>query len=153
MEFVFDIRQMSSGDDVFILEPDTPKRPKSMAVPDRGPGWDTQLSRALYAYLSSGDNQLSFLEGDIIALMGQLICSFRQKSRVHCQATPHEVLIFNLFQFTRKIVLEFSRFSMIKLIACFLPTWIIVSAKDTHILKQLLTSFYSTHFYIIRNTF
>ncbi|KAJ4446166.1 hypothetical protein ANN_12859 [Periplaneta americana] len=51
--------------------PDTPTRPKSMAVPDRGPGWDTQLARALYAYLSSGDNQLSFLEGDIIALMGE----------------------------------------------------------------------------------
>ncbi|PNF29375.1 hypothetical protein B7P43_G07687, partial [Cryptotermes secundus] len=51
--------------------PDTPSRPKSMAVPDRGPGWDTQLARALYAYLSSGDNQLSFLEGDIIALMGE----------------------------------------------------------------------------------
>lgn len=42
-----------------------------MAVPDRGPGWDMQLARALYAYLSSGDNQLSFLEGDIIALMGE----------------------------------------------------------------------------------
>jgi hypothetical protein len=56
---------------VSVLDPDTPTRPKSMAVPDRGPGWDTQLARALYAYLSSGDNQLSFLEGDIIALMGE----------------------------------------------------------------------------------
>lgn len=55
----------------FYLDPETPTRPKSMAVPDRGPGWDTQLARALYAYLSSGDNQLSFLEGDIIALMGE----------------------------------------------------------------------------------
>ncbi|XP_069695661.1 BAR/IMD domain-containing adapter protein 2 isoform X2 [Periplaneta americana] len=54
-----------------VQDPDTPTRPKSMAVPDRGPGWDTQLARALYAYLSSGDNQLSFLEGDIIALMGE----------------------------------------------------------------------------------
>ena len=67
---------ISNADDVFIVDPDTPTRPKSIAVPDRGPGWDTQLSRALYAYLSSGDNQLSFLEGDIIALMGQFICSF-----------------------------------------------------------------------------
>jgi hypothetical protein len=62
---------MSNADEtVFVSDPDTPTRPKSMAVPDRGPGWDTQLARALYAYLSSGDNQLSFLEGDIIALMG-----------------------------------------------------------------------------------
>ncbi|PSN55567.1 hypothetical protein C0J52_12123 [Blattella germanica] len=53
-----------------VQDPDTPTRPKSMAVPDRGSGWDTQLARAMYAYLSSGDNQLSFLEGDIIALMG-----------------------------------------------------------------------------------
>ncbi|KAJ9591290.1 hypothetical protein L9F63_002164, partial [Diploptera punctata] len=53
-----------------VQNPDTPTRPKSMAVPDRGASWDTQLARAMYAYLSSGENQLSFLEGDIIALMG-----------------------------------------------------------------------------------
>ncbi|RZB40612.1 GATA zinc finger domain-containing protein 14, partial [Asbolus verrucosus] len=46
------------------------RRPKSMAVPPP-PQWDTQLARALYAYLSSGDNQLSFLEGDLIALIGE----------------------------------------------------------------------------------
>ncbi|KAJ8870939.1 hypothetical protein PR048_027241 [Dryococelus australis] len=51
-----------------FADPDTPSRPKSMAVPERG-GWESPLARALYAYLSSGDNQLSFLEGDIIALM------------------------------------------------------------------------------------
>lgn len=31
---------------------------------------ETSLARALFAYLSSGENQLSFLEGDLIALMG-----------------------------------------------------------------------------------
>lgn len=42
-----------------------------MAVPPvPPPQWDTQLARALYAYLSSGDNQLSFLEGDVISLIG-----------------------------------------------------------------------------------
>uniref|UniRef100_A0A023F2Z6 Putative insulin receptor tyrosine kinase substrate-like protein n=1 Tax=Triatoma infestans TaxID=30076 RepID=A0A023F2Z6_TRIIF len=46
------------------------RRPKSMAVPDTST-WDTPLARALYAYLSSGENQLSFLEGDVIALMGE----------------------------------------------------------------------------------
>jgi hypothetical protein len=59
------------GTNFFYSDPDTPTRPKSMAVPDRGQVWDTQLVRALYAYLSSGDNQLSFLEGDVIALMGK----------------------------------------------------------------------------------
>lgn len=35
-------------------------------------GWgDAPLARALFAYLSSGENQLSFLEGDLIALMGE----------------------------------------------------------------------------------
>ncbi|XP_044749979.1 GATA zinc finger domain-containing protein 14 isoform X2 [Coccinella septempunctata] len=47
-----------------------PRRPKSMAVPPP-PQWDTQLARALYAYLSSGENQLSFLEGDLISLIGE----------------------------------------------------------------------------------
>lgn len=35
------------------------------------PKWDQRtISRGLYAYLSSGENQLSFLEGDRIALVG-----------------------------------------------------------------------------------
>lgn len=46
------------------------RRPKSMAIPPP-PQWDTQLARALYAYLSSGENQLSFLEGDLISLIGE----------------------------------------------------------------------------------
>uniref|UniRef100_A0A0A9XZ35 Brain-specific angiogenesis inhibitor 1-associated protein 2-like protein 1 n=1 Tax=Lygus hesperus TaxID=30085 RepID=A0A0A9XZ35_LYGHE len=50
--------------------PSPERRPKSMAVPDTST-WDTPLARALYAYLSSGENQLSFLEGDVIALMGE----------------------------------------------------------------------------------
>ncbi|XP_049772965.1 brain-specific angiogenesis inhibitor 1-associated protein 2 [Schistocerca cancellata] len=50
------------------LEQEPEPRPKSMAVAS---GWDNQLARALYAYLSSGDNQLSFLEGDLIALIGE----------------------------------------------------------------------------------
>ncbi|XP_076031113.1 uncharacterized protein LOC143019361 [Oratosquilla oratoria] len=44
-------------------------RPKSMAVPDDASR--RTLARALYAYLSSGENQLSFHEGDIIALIGE----------------------------------------------------------------------------------
>ncbi|XP_046382750.1 uncharacterized protein LOC124153533 [Ischnura elegans] len=77
-----------------VHEPDTPPaRPKSMAVPEVHGGTgrrvnsglrsrteedvtvDTsgggQVARALYAYLSSGENQLSFLEGDLISLMGE----------------------------------------------------------------------------------
>ncbi|VVC29209.1 Hypothetical protein CINCED_3A013528 [Cinara cedri] len=48
-------------------------RPKSMAVVDNG--WESQgntnLVQATYAYLSSGDNQLSFHEGDTIAISGE----------------------------------------------------------------------------------
>ncbi|KAH1008383.1 hypothetical protein HUJ05_008938 [Dendroctonus ponderosae] len=52
-------------------ENNTPsRRPKSMAVPPP-PTWEAQLARALYAYLSSGENQLSFHEGDLIALIGE----------------------------------------------------------------------------------
>nr|CAD7453900.1 unnamed protein product [Timema tahoe] len=61
---------LSASTHSLAQEPVTPTRPKSMAVPDRG-GWDSPLARAMYAYLSSGDNQLSFLEGDIISLMGE----------------------------------------------------------------------------------
>lgn len=49
----------------------SPVRPQSLAVPSSGRGWGSPLARALYAYLSSGENQLSFLEGDILALMGE----------------------------------------------------------------------------------
>lgn len=56
---------------ITTLDSNTPtRRPKSMAIPPP-PQWDTQLARALYAYLSSGENQLSFLEGDLISLIGE----------------------------------------------------------------------------------
>lgn len=62
---------LTSSTNSLTHEMNTPeRRPKSMAVPDTST-WDTPLARALYAYLSSGENQLSFLEGDIIALMGE----------------------------------------------------------------------------------
>lgn len=51
--------------------PRSPLRPQSLAVAGSGRGWGSPLARALYAYLSSGENQLSFLEGDILALMGE----------------------------------------------------------------------------------
>ncbi|XP_050542475.1 brain-specific angiogenesis inhibitor 1-associated protein 2-like protein 1 isoform X2 [Daktulosphaira vitifoliae] len=47
-------------------------RPKSMAIVDNG--WESQgpnLVQAIYAYLSSGENQLSFHEGDTIAVTGE----------------------------------------------------------------------------------
>ncbi|CAG7629010.1 unnamed protein product [Allacma fusca] len=43
-------------------------RPKSLAVATETS--NTGYAKALYAYLSSGENQLSFLEGDIIGLIG-----------------------------------------------------------------------------------
>lgn len=73
---------------VFTEVPETPPRPRSMAPASRNSagvmspgvvagGWgDSPLARALFAYLSSGENQLSFLEGDLISLMG----NFRDSS-------------------------------------------------------------------------
>lgn len=68
--------------------PETPPRPRSMAPASRnsvvgtsggtsgtgsssGAWGEASLARALFAYLSSGENQLSFHEGDLIALMGE----------------------------------------------------------------------------------
>ncbi|KAJ8925121.1 hypothetical protein NQ315_001303 [Exocentrus adspersus] len=62
---------LNSSTNSLAQEGHTPsRRPKSMAVPPP-PSWDCQLARALYAYLSSGENQLSFHEGDLIALIGE----------------------------------------------------------------------------------
>jgi len=44
-------------------------RPASLAVSTESSAGG--VAKALYAYLSSGDNQLSFLEGDIIMLIGK----------------------------------------------------------------------------------
>ncbi|XP_020300106.1 zinc finger CCCH domain-containing protein 13 isoform X2 [Pseudomyrmex gracilis] len=80
--------------------PETPPRPRSMAPPTSRSsggggggsigvstgGWgDAPLARALFAYLSSGENQLSFLEGDLIALMGdrQKGWQFGENLRTH----------------------------------------------------------------------
>ncbi|XP_023313731.1 uncharacterized protein LOC106653300 [Trichogramma pretiosum] len=80
--------------------PDTPPRPRSMVPVSRnsialssnliagGTGWGTEapLARALFAYLSSGENQLSFHEGDLIALMGdrQKGWQFGENLRTQC---------------------------------------------------------------------
>lgn len=50
-------------------------------------GWgDAPLARALFAYLSSGENQLSFLEGDLIALMGKsdVLATFVDTVHANC---------------------------------------------------------------------
>ncbi|XP_065564058.1 BAR/IMD domain-containing adapter protein 2-like isoform X2 [Artemia franciscana] len=52
----------SSGTESTVRHP----RPRSLALDPGGKG----LARALYAYLSSGENQLSFLENDTIFLLG-----------------------------------------------------------------------------------
>nr|XP_031837086.1 uncharacterized protein LOC116428956 [Nomia melanderi] len=82
--------------------PEIPPRPRSMAPPASrnsssgggggsgtgvsSGGWgDAPLARAVYAYLSSGENQLSFLEDDLIALMGdrQKGWQFGENLRTH----------------------------------------------------------------------
>ncbi|XP_026469300.1 uncharacterized protein LOC113373210 isoform X2 [Ctenocephalides felis] len=73
-----ELQLSTAGDD----DSATPsRRPRSVAVPSTAvpsqppptAPWDPApvLCRALYAYLSSGDSQLSFLEGDMIAPLGE----------------------------------------------------------------------------------
>ena len=45
---------------------ETTPQPKSLALPGSTKG----TARALYAYLSSGEHQINFLEGDLILLLG-----------------------------------------------------------------------------------
>ena len=53
-------------------------------------GWgDAPLARALFAYLSSGENQLSFLEGDLIALMGE----YRMSERLHRRPASYQIRV------------------------------------------------------------
>lgn len=94
----------------FAEVPETPPRPRSMAPPASrnsgsgggggsgtgvsSGGWgDAPLARALFAYLSSGENQLSFLEGDLIALMGECWMSERLHHRFpDTRLFPHEII-------------------------------------------------------------
>ncbi|XP_065219402.1 uncharacterized protein IRSp53 isoform X2 [Planococcus citri] len=51
------------------INSNTLQRPKSMAIGDH---WENKnLVRALYSYLTNGENQLSFLKGDIISTIGE----------------------------------------------------------------------------------
>lgn len=58
---------------------------ESMSLPRAG--WEAPLARALYAYLSSGDNQLSFLEGDILALLGDRTKGWQYGENLRTQLT------------------------------------------------------------------
>lgn len=48
----------------------TVTRPSSLAPPTCT-SRDPPLARALYAYAAAGDNQLSFQQGDVLALLGE----------------------------------------------------------------------------------
>ncbi|KAI9564148.1 hypothetical protein GHT06_007886 [Daphnia sinensis] len=54
----------------------TTTRPKSLALPGSTKG----TVRALYAYLSSGEHQINFLEGDLILLLGDEPVSFHSNA-------------------------------------------------------------------------
>lgn len=45
-------------------------RPSSLAPPSSA-SREPPLARALYAYAAAGDNQLSFQQGDMLALLGE----------------------------------------------------------------------------------
>lgn len=64
----------------FIEVPDTPPRPKSMAPSSRemidGEWMSGITARAAFAYISAGENQLSFHEGDLIILIGEFALKY-----------------------------------------------------------------------------
>uniref|UniRef100_A0A8D8Y597 Brain-specific angiogenesis inhibitor 1-associated protein 2 n=1 Tax=Cacopsylla melanoneura TaxID=428564 RepID=A0A8D8Y597_9HEMI len=47
-----------------------PQSPMSRSDSRGNSSWEAPVAKALYAYISSGDNQVNFLEGDMIALTG-----------------------------------------------------------------------------------
>ncbi|KAG6445346.1 hypothetical protein O3G_MSEX003854 [Manduca sexta] len=62
--------QASSHDDDHTIDTRTTTRPSSLAPPTCTTR-DPPLARALYAYAAAGDNQLSFQQGDVLALLGE----------------------------------------------------------------------------------
>ena len=63
--------------------------------------------RALYAYLSSGEHQMSFLEGDLITLLGDESIAFHGK--VH-QPSPVPIVQFRRSSTDGVVVSDFSRY-------------------------------------------
>lgn len=53
-----------------VTDTRTATRPSSLAPPTCTTR-DPPLARALYAYAAAGDNQLSFQQGDVLALLGE----------------------------------------------------------------------------------
>ncbi|XP_026317780.1 uncharacterized protein LOC113228638 isoform X2 [Hyposmocoma kahamanoa] len=64
----FNLQTLPSGDQ--DNESRTATRPTSLAPPTCT-SRDPPLARALYAYAAAGDNQLSFQQGDVLALLGE----------------------------------------------------------------------------------
>ncbi|CAB3224243.1 unnamed protein product [Arctia plantaginis] len=62
--------QASSNNEDQVTDSRTATRPSSLAPPTCT-SRDPPLARALYAYAAAGDNQLSFQQGDILALLGE----------------------------------------------------------------------------------
>ncbi|CAH1645474.1 unnamed protein product [Spodoptera littoralis] len=62
--------QASSNNDDSATDTRTATRPSSLAPPTCTTR-DPPLARALYAYAAAGDNQLSFQQGDVLALLGE----------------------------------------------------------------------------------
>jgi len=57
----------------------TGMRPKSLGRAGASAAGARGTVRALYAYLSSGEHQMSFLEGDLIVLLAEESVAFRGK--------------------------------------------------------------------------
>lgn len=65
-----DFNLQSSHNEDIDADTRTATRPSSLAPPPSA-AREPPLSRALYAYAAAGDNQLSFQQGDVLALLGE----------------------------------------------------------------------------------
>ena len=79
----------------------TSGRPKSIALPPTG----RIVVKAMYAYLSSGEHQINFLEGDLIQLLGDEPFSFHNSNGKHMFKNQYYRMENNLLRST-----EFSPF-------------------------------------------
>lgn len=67
-----DIRSLSDYMSTSTLQMPRAKSEYNLSEkPAESPSFERPIAKALFAYLSSGDNQLSFIEGDNIGLIGE----------------------------------------------------------------------------------
>lgn len=63
---------ITNGENFFTADENGTGTLQKSKAPSNGNTWENKyLVRALYSYLSNGENQLSFLKGDFISVIGE----------------------------------------------------------------------------------